>query len=689
VTLLMLAATTALPASVAFADGGGTGGGSIEPTSSPGPSLEGTGLPLVAPYYVEYEFLPPTQNGMISGGLLPPRGGEIEMDSFSAIPGATVIAIPKTFPGYTYQPDNPGTISSGVVPTDDSSSLLLVLCYTPDLETLAYDLNAPDAVYGDCPTSQQFSYGGYTGLLPGEYITADLPPFTPNRLPFPSRPGYTFMGWSTDPGSSNTVNYTGSTSSWSNPNFWNVTWTGTKTIYAVWQANPYTVNYDTNGGVPASIDSTTVAYDNAGLLPPEEPTRDGYTFAGWTSDEATGTIETTVTSSTPYSALVADDSVTAVTLQAQWEPVKVIGPIEQVTIECVFLPPTQNGRLSGGLLPSLFSSIQLETFTSEPGELLAITLPTFPGYTYQPGYPGSTGSVFYYKPDLETLAYDLNASDAVYGDSPTFQQFSYGGYTGLLPGADQYPDTPPFTPHRLPFPSRPGYTFMGWSTDPGSSNTVNYMGSFGDWYSSSTFLNVDWIGTKTIYAVWQANPYTVNYDTNGGVPASIDSTTVAWGDAGLLPPEEPTRDGYTFAGWTSDETTGTIETTVTSLTPYSALVADDSVTTVTLQAQWEPVKSSGQDDKKQGPTGGQGDDTAQGGESTPDTAAPPTPGTKPVATPKVTPSAAPPKALPAVSLALPGTGYVTGSVGVLSLGALGLGWALLLVRRRQSCRQRA
>ena len=54
-------------------------------------------------------------------------------------------------------------------------------------------------------------------------------------------------------------------------------------LYAVWQANAYTVALDPAGGTvnPTSI---KVTYDKAyGTLP--TPTRSGYTFNGWFLDD--------------------------------------------------------------------------------------------------------------------------------------------------------------------------------------------------------------------------------------------------------------------------------------------------------------------------------------------------------------------------------------------------------------------
>ena len=74
------------------------------------------------------------------------------------------------------------------------------------------------------------------------------------------------------------------------------------TLYAHWTANTYTVVFSPMGG-SITTTFTNVTYDSAyGTLP--EPTRTGYTFAGWnTKEDGTGdntTDSTTVTIAAPH-----------------------------------------------------------------------------------------------------------------------------------------------------------------------------------------------------------------------------------------------------------------------------------------------------------------------------------------------------------------------------------------------------
>ena len=74
-------------------------------------------------------------------------------------------------------------------------------------------------------------------------------------------------------------------------------------------------------------------------------------------------------------------------------------------------------------------------------------------------------------------------------------------------------------------PTKTGYTFMGWN--PALPATMP-------------------AGDMTIKAQWSINRYTVTFDTDGG--SEVDAQTVAYGEKAKTP-ADPTKTGYTFAGW--------------------------------------------------------------------------------------------------------------------------------------------
>ena len=78
-------------------------------------------------------------------------------------------------------------------------------------------------------------------------------------------------------------------------------------------------------------------------------------------------------------------------------------------------------------------------------------------------------------------------------------------------------------------PTKEGYTFIGW-----------YNGE-SEW-DFETPVTAD----LTLTAKWQINRYTITFDTAGG--SEVPSITQDYGTA-ITPPAAPTRTGYTFAGW--------------------------------------------------------------------------------------------------------------------------------------------
>ena len=84
----------------------------------------------------------------------------------------------------------------------------------------------------------------------------------------------------------------------------------------------------------------------------------------------------------------------------------------------------------------------------------------------------------------------------------------------------------------LPTPTREGHTFLGWFYQDGTPVDPDRV--------------VDAEGEETIVAHWMINQYTIYFDTDGGT--DIPSMTLDYG-AVITPPEDPTRAGCLFLGW--------------------------------------------------------------------------------------------------------------------------------------------
>ena len=82
--------------------------------------------------------------------------------------------------------------------------------------------------------------------------------------------------------------------------------------------------------------------------------------------------------------------------------------------------------------------------------------------------------------------------------------------------------------------AKEGYT-LAWCADEDCTQT----------YDFDTPVTAD----VTLYAKWTANRYTITFDTDGG--SEMEAITQDYGTA-ITAPEDPTRTGYTFAGWDAE-----------------------------------------------------------------------------------------------------------------------------------------
>ena len=108
-------------------------------------------------------------------------------------------------------------------------------------------------------------------------------------------------------------------------------------------------------------------------------------------------------------------------------------------------------------------------------------------------------------------------------------------------------------------PTRTGYTFDGWYVD--AALTIPYE------FTTMPGNNI------TLYAAWRITQYTITFDSNGGT--LVSSITGQEGTA-ITEPPEPTKPGYYFGGWYTDNTTFQNEYTFITMPP-----AD-----LTLYARW-------------------------------------------------------------------------------------------------------
>lgn len=160
-----------------------------------------------------------------------------------------------------------------------------------------------------------------------------------------------------------------------------------------------------------------------------------------------------------------------------------------------------------------------------------------------------------WKNENYTLTYDNNG-----GSGCTSKSMNYGDEYGTLCT-----------------PSKRGYAFVGWFDNNYKNSPLNYYAdtysdlknAFGydanrlykhyfeyglkegrriSQYISSDIYNTE--GNKTIYAGWKGVVYRINYNANGGT-GTMESNNAEFGTNVTIKNNGFTRDGYTFAGWTT------------------------------------------------------------------------------------------------------------------------------------------
>ena len=117
-------------------------------------------------------------------------------------------------------------------------------------------------------------------------------------------------------------------------------------------------------------------------------------------------------------------------------------------------------------------------------------------------------------------------------------------------------------------PVRTGYAFKGWS----KSSTGSVAFASGASYTTNA--------SDTLYAVWEANTYTMKLDANGG-SGGTGSVTKTYGQAVTLPTSVPTKQNYNFKGWAP--TANATSATWSAGGSYTENITSD----VTLYAVWE------------------------------------------------------------------------------------------------------
>ena len=132
-------------------------------------------------------------------------------------------------------------------------------------------------------------------------------------------------------------------------------------------------------------------------------------------------------------------------------------------------------------------------------------------------------------------------------------------------------------------PTKVGYTFVGYYTGTNGSGT-QYVNRDG-WCVNNIYRTV---GNATLYAQWEINSYTINYDSNGGTGYMASQQFTFENDKNLST-NAFTKEDYKFIGWEAesyDGQTKSIQPNLTLSEVVGKLGFEYVDAEITLKAKW-------------------------------------------------------------------------------------------------------
>lgn len=327
--------------------------------------------------------------------------------------------------------------------------------------------------------------------------------------------GYMFTGWKTK------VNG-GVADRWSFSNVVN----SDLDLYQHWPATYHTIVFNSNGGTDAFPehaeglkDRYKIEHNTKAYCPANDPTKKGYTFGGWYTDNETFLNE--------YDFDTIRKS--PITLHAKWIP-----NIYTVKFD------------SQGGTPVTEQKIEYRKKATEP------VAPTKEGFVFDGWYDQTYTYAYIFDYYVVTADITLYAKWI-----PLYNvTFVCNGGTAISPQVVKYEEkaTKPADP------TKAGYAFEGWYKD---QDTFIQAYAFDDAVTNHI----------TLYAKWRQTDFTVTYNGNGAtgnMPAS--PVTVAQGSNYGVSGTIPTRAGFTFTGWVREDNQAVYQARATFTMPSANVI---------------------------------------------------------------------------------------------------------------------
>lgn len=330
-------------------------------------------------------------------------------------------------------------------------------------------------------------------------------------LPVPVKDGYSFSGWKY--GDILVTNES------------KLAVEGNHELIASWTANPYNVTLSQeNSTTNATITSITATFDSAMPTINSFPTRTGYTFEGYYSQSGgTGTKYYNADGTSARTWNLPSNS----TLYPKWTAIK-------YSVEY---------NANGGTGTIANSECTYDQTFNLPNNTFTKVGYNFAGWNTK---ADGTGTSYVNGASVKNLTSVNNGTATLYA------QWTPITYTIILDSNNESGDTTTVTatydsPTTLPLDSfsQPGYEIVGWST------TYNGDKLCTDTLAANQNLTSTQGAEVTLYAIWDIKTYDITYsyadDLNDVTHNNPKGYTILSDSITLT---EPTRENYTFAGWT-------------------------------------------------------------------------------------------------------------------------------------------
>lgn len=329
---------------------------------------------------------------------------------------------------------------------------------------------------------------------------------------------------------------------------------GNAVLSAVWQAVSYTISYNLAGGTATGTNPTAYNVENAPFTL-SNPTREGYTFAGWSG---------TGLSAPSVNVTVPTGSNGNRTYTATWTLNTYTLTYNNNTGSLVNIPGYS--VLSTGNNPSQYTYESADIAIENP----SYTAYTFAGWTGT-GLTGATTTLYVFNHSTGNRAYTATWT-------PTTYTYTLNPNGGKLNGqSSSVNSTYNITNSALtlPLPVRNGYMFLGWKP----------VESSGNWSSSALYAAGSPLGgsfgSVSFTAQWSPAVYTVTLDANGGTLSS-GTGTLAYSITSETMLPTASKTGYTFGGWRAVTVSGSW----VSGSEYHASLPLGEYGNLTLRAIW-------------------------------------------------------------------------------------------------------